>query len=228
MSLLGSDIEDLKSVFSKRQGAAQTNRFAVFMQPPQASLLNLDLDTAITGVLNGGLNAGAFINDPRDISLLCESCSLPGRSVVTTDYQNVKQSIKLPYSFINEDVTFTYILTGDYYMKKIFDKWLALAFNTDAYTMRYREEYTTDVRIAQLNKQNVPIYTVKLERAYPTSINAVMMDNTSENSIQKVTVNMTYENFVVESMLEAGAGVLGGLGKTIGATTGQIKSIIGL
>jgi hypothetical protein len=77
--------------------------------------------------------------------------------------------------------------------------------------MRYPETYTTDVRIAQLNKQNIPVYTVKLEKAYPTGINAITLDNTAESSIQKVTVNMTYENFVVEGFLDSVAGIAKGV-----------------
>lgn len=220
MSILGSEIDDLKGVFSKRQGAANTNRFMIFMQPPSASLLNLDVNAAITGVLGGGLSPAGFINDPRDVSLLCESCTLPGRAITTIEKQNVKHSVKVPYSFVNEDVTFTFILTGDYYMRKMFDNWLNLVFDTDKYEMRYPDTYTTDVRIAQLNKQNVPIYTVKLEKAFPTGINAINLDNTAENSIQKVTVNMTYEHFVVEGILDSVAGVgkslLGSVSNTFG------------
>ena len=207
MSILGSEIDDLKGVFSKRQGAAQTNRFMVFMQPPSASLFNLDVNAAITGAINGDLNLGGFINDPRDVSLLCESCTLPGRSITTIEKQNVKQAVKVPYSFLNEDVTFTFILTGDYYMRKMFDNWSNLVFDTNKYEMRYPESYTTDVRIAQLNKSNVPVYTVKLEKAYPTGINAIALDNTAENSIQKVIVNMTYENFIVEGFVDAVEGI---------------------
>jgi hypothetical protein len=207
MSILGSEIDDLKGVFSKRQGAAQTNRFMIFMQPPSASLFNLDVNAAITGAISGDINLGGFINDPRDVSLLCESCTLPGRSITTIEKQNVKQAVKVPYSFLNEDVTFTFILTGDYYMRKMFDNWSNLVFDTNKYEMRYPESYTTDVRIAQLNKQNVPVYTVKLEKAYPTTINAITLDNTAENSIQKVTVNMTYENFVVEGFVDAVSGI---------------------
>ena len=211
MSILGSEIDDLKSVFSKRQGPAQTNRFMIFMQPPAASLLNLDVNAAITGALSGNLSLGGFINDPRDVSLLCESCTLPGRGITTMEKQNVKQAVKVPYSFINEDVTFTFILTGDYYMRKMFDNWSDLVFDTKNYEMRYPETYTTDVRIAQLNKQNIPVYTVKLEKAYPTGINAITLDNTAESSIQKVTVNMTYENFVVEGFLDSVAGIAKGV-----------------
>jgi hypothetical protein len=205
-SLLGSSIDDLKSVFSKRQGPAQANRFMLFMIPPRASLLNIDVGAAISGALSGDLSLGSFFNDPRDVSVLCESCTLPGRSVLTQDVQREKQMIKVPYSFTNEDVTFTFLLTNDYYMRKMFDNWLGLAFNTKDYNLQYKDQYTTDVRIAQLNKKNIPTYIVKLENAYPTAINAITLDNTAENSIQKVTVNMTYENFVVENLVQAGLG----------------------
>ena len=210
MSILGSEIDDLKGVFSKRQGAANVNRFMIFMQPPSASLLNLNVNAAITGALSGNLSIGGFINDPRDVSLLCESCTLPGRAITTMEKQNVKQAVKVPYSFVNEDVTFTFILTGDYYMRKMFDNWLELVFDTNKYEMRYPDTYTTDIRIAQLNKQNIPVYTVKLEKAYPTTINAISLDNTAENSIQKVSVNVTYENFVVEGFLDSVTGIAKG------------------
>jgi len=227
MSILGGEIDDLKSVFSKRQGPAYTNRFMLFMTPPSASLLNLDAGAAITGVLNGGLNLGGFINDPRDISLLCESCTLPGRTISTIDYQNVKQAVKIPYSFINEDVTFTFILTGDYYMRKLFDNWMSMVFDTEKYQLRYKDTYTTDVRIAQLNKNNIPVYTVQLHNAYPTGINAITLDNTSESTIQKVTVNMTYETFVVEGMFDAAKGVMKGLAGTAANTLDQVAGGLG-
>lgn len=225
-SLLGSSIDDLKGVFSKRQGPAQANRFMIFMIPPRGSLLNLDVGAAISGALTGDLSVGSFFNDPRDVSLLCESCTLPGRSVLTLDVQREKQSIKVPYSFTNEDVTFTFLLTNDYYMRKMFDNWMGLAFNTKDYNLQYKDQYTTDVRIAQINKKNIPTYTVKLENAYPTAINAISLDNSADNSIQKVTVNMTYENFVVENVLEA---ALGAGKQLLGAgteTIGKLKSLI--
>ena len=227
MSILGSEIDDLKSVFNKRQGPALTNRFMVFMQPPSGSLLNLDVNAAITGAISGNLNAGGFINDPRDVSILCESCSLPGRTISTIDYQTTKQSVKIPYSFINEDVTFTFILTGDYYIRKMFDQWMSMVFDTQKYALKYRDTYTTDIRIAQLNKDNIPVYTVQLQKAYPTGINAITLDNTAESTIQKVSVNVTYENFVVEGLLDSAMGVGKSLLGSVGNTLGQVGGIAG-
>ena len=123
MSILGNSINDLKASISKHGGLAQTNRFAIYMQPPAASLLNLDLQGSIASAISGNFKFGSLINDPRDMSLLCESCTLPGRQITTIEYQSVRQSNKIPYGYFNEDVTFTYLLTQDYYIKKIFDKY---------------------------------------------------------------------------------------------------------
>lgn len=236
MSILGSEIDDLKSVFSKRQGPAFANRFMVFMTPPSGSLLNLDVGAAVTAgigaITGGGLknitnSLGGFVNDPRDISLLCESCTLPGRTITTMDYQTTKQVVKIPYSFINEDVSFTFLLTGDYYIRKMFDQWMDKTFDANKYQLKYKENYVSDVRIAQLNKNNIPVYTIQLHNAYPTGINAITLDNNSDNQIQRVTVTMTYENFVVEGLFDAAKGVMKGLAGSASNTLGQVAGGLG-
>ena len=42
-SILGKSINDMKATLVKHGGNAMQNRFAVYMQPPAASLLNIDL-----------------------------------------------------------------------------------------------------------------------------------------------------------------------------------------
>lgn len=230
---LGSNIDDFKGVFNKRQGPALQNRFMIFMTPPRGSLFNLDRDAAITGAigaLKNGFNAQSllgFVNDPRDISFLCESCQIPGRTVLTVDHTTTKQAVKIPYSFLNEDVQFTFILTGDYYIKKMFDKWISMAFDTQNYELQYRDQYTTNVKIMQLNKDNIPIYTVKLENAFPTSITSIALDNNAESTIQKVTINMTYDNFVVEDLVSAAKGVVGQVTETAKGAIEQVRGVAG-
>ena len=41
-------VDSIKGVFSKRGGAARQNRFAIFMTPPSQSLINLDLQGALS------------------------------------------------------------------------------------------------------------------------------------------------------------------------------------
>lgn len=218
MSLLGKTIGDIKSSIAKHGGVAHPNRFAVYMQPPAASLLNLDVQGSIINALSGNFKAGNLINDPRDMTILCESCSLPGRQIATLDYQSVRQSMKIPYGYFNEDVTFTFLLTNDYYIKKIFDRWTSAVIDFEQYRARYLEEYTTDVVVQQLNKENLPIYGVRLKRAYPITVNSIMLDNTAENAVQKLTVTMTFEDFIVEGGIKSAM-------SAVKTTIGGIKKI---
>lgn len=201
-SILGSKISDLKSSIVKHGGVARENRFAIYMTPPAGATLNLDLQNTIVSLISGTFKAANLYNDPRDMALLCESCTLPGRQILTADYQSIKQTQKLPYGFVNEDVTFTFLLTEDYYIKKIFDKWSQMVI-TDRYRMKYHNEYTTDVIIQQLNKENLPVYGVKLLKAYPVTFNPITLDNNSENTAQKYAVTMTFEDYIVEGSVSS-------------------------
>jgi hypothetical protein len=202
-TLLGKSINDIKGTIGKHGGVAMQNRFAVYMQPPAASLLNIDLQNIAVSLISGNFKASNLINDPRDIAFLCESCNMPGRQITTIDYQSNAHPEKIPYGFINEDVTFTFLLTQDYYIKKIFDKWSNMVINSEKYNVGYHNDYTTDVVIQQLNKKNLPVYGVVLQKAYPVTFSSITLDNTSENSIQKFSVTMAYENFKEEGALSS-------------------------
>tara|TARA_Y100000004_G_scaffold190997_1_gene249052 strand:+ start:613 stop:1296 length:684 start_codon:yes stop_codon:yes gene_type:complete len=213
-----STIEDFKATINKRRGLANQNRFAVIMQPPSASLLDFDLQSIGASLLSGTFSLGGLVNDPRDIALLCESCSLPGRNIESRDYQNVRQNLKKPTGIVIEPITFSFHLTNDMYMKKMFDKWTDIVFNRDSYTANYKSTYCTDVIIQQLNKENIPVYGVKLKNAWPENVAAVDLNNTSENTTQRITVTMNYDDFEVEGALSS---ALSGVKTAIGG----IKSL---
>jgi hypothetical protein len=195
-------IDNLKSTISKRGGLAKTNRFQVFFTPPQGSLLSAQ---GLLGALTSGGGLKSMINDPRDISMLCENVTLPGRQITTVDYIAEKQSVKIPYTFINEDVTCTFLLTNDYYMKTLFDAWLEQVFDTESYRAKFKKDFTTDVVIQQLNEKNVPVYGVRLENAFPTTVAGITLDNNSESAVQKINVTFSYDNYVPEGPLSSTA-----------------------
>ena len=209
-------VDSLKGIFSKRGGVARANRFAIFMTPPQQSLINLDLQGALSSALSGGFNPSSLLNDPRDLALLCESCSLPGLELTTLDYQTISFPIKLPNGYNAPDVEFTFLLTNDYYVKKMFDKWLNLIMPRENYQLSYRDEYATDVVVQQLNEENVPVYGMRLEKAFPISMTSVDLNQSSTDALQKITVTMTFENMKPEGAI---ASVLSGVGTTIGGFT---------
>jgi hypothetical protein len=190
-----SSIENLKSLISKKGGLAKANRFNVIFTPPKLSLFNFDGEQIISSLLTGQFNAKNMINDPRDISMLCDSVSMPGKQISTIDYQTVKQSIKIPYGTLHDDVNLTFLLTNDYYMKTVFDTWINSIVDVNKYCVSYKKDITCDVIIQQLDEQDVPIYGVKLEGAFPTTMNEIVLSNESTDTIQKLSVSFSYDTY---------------------------------
>jgi len=216
-------IDNLKATISKKGGVAFANRFQVFFQPPGAAtlknLLNTNPKSLVGDLAKNAISGGSpknIIPDPRDISILCESVNLPGRQISTVDYQADRQTIKIPYGIINEDVTMSFILTNDYYMKQLFDKWMSGIFDVENYRVGYKKDFVTDVVIQQLNKNNVPIYSVRLEDAFPVTMQSIQLDSNSENTIQKLNVTLSYENYVPEDIVDTAKSTLSTIGAGLG------------
>jgi len=197
------NIDNLKSTIAKKGGLAPSNRFNVIFAPPAVSLLNLNVENIIGSVISGNFNAGNLLNDPRDISILCKSVTLPGRTLSTFEHDHDRQQNKYPYTFIDEDVTMTFHLTNDYYMRNMLEQWQSGIFNTESYVAGFKNDYSVDVIIQQLNQKNIPVYGVKLEKAYPVSYESITLDNSSENAVNEMSVTFAYNKFVPEGPLSS-------------------------
>jgi len=200
-------IDNLKSVVAKKGGLARPNRFNVIFTPPSQSILNLDVGSIIGSVLSGNFEADNLINDPRDISLLCQSVTLPGRNISTFEHQDFKQSNKFPYTFIDDDVTISFLLTNDYYMRKMFDNWMSNIFSADSYIVGYKKNYAVDLIIQQLDQKNTPVYGTKLEKAFPTAIESTELSQDGQEVV-RMSVTFAYDKFVPEGPLSStGSGI---------------------
>ena len=202
------NIEDLKSTIAKKGGLAPSNRFNVIFAPPAVSLLNLNVENIIGSVISGNFNAGNLLNDPRDLSILCKSVTLPGRTLSTFEHDHDRQQNKYPYTFIDEDVTMTFHLTNDYYMRNMLEQWQSGIFNTESYVTGFKNDYSVDVIIQQLNQKNIPVYGVKLEKAYPVSYESITLDNSQENAVNEMSVTFAYNKFVPEGPLSSTGSVI--------------------
>ena len=168
-----SSLDSFKALISSRGGLARTNRFEIEMREP----------------------AGLGTQRSIDLSLLCETCTMPSRQIETTSFSPWRNAVKIPTGYVDEDVTFTFRLTNDYYVKEVFDKWLNSIVSGETYLAAYGEAYKTDVNIWQLNTTGERAYGVKLIEAYPVSINSINLDFNSDSTTQQVTAVFTYKTF---------------------------------
>lgn len=228
--MLPVDIDSLKSTIGRRGGLARSNRFAIYMSYPGGpGLLNFDPANLLSNALSGGdFDVKMLFNDPRDLFLLCESVQLPGRRIATMEQFHTHFSVKKPYSQIVDEVTFTFLLTNDYYIRKYFDSWQKkIVGDEQSPRIGYRNEYATDVTIQGLSASNdwIPGYQVKLINAYPIAVSAIELSNSSENSILQCSVTLTYDNWTDVGLFEGIADTIGLLGNSLRNTFSGIGGL---
>jgi len=200
---MAKSIDDFKATVTKRQGLAKTNRFLTIFTPPTQALVNLNPLDVVGRLANNTFNARSLISDPRDIAFLTESVQLPGRSLNTLDFAAEKETLKIPNGFIDDDVTMTFYLTNDYYMKDMMETWMSSIVDTENYTLGYKKNYQTDIVIQQLNSFDKNVYGVKLINAYPIAIGALALNNESENAFQRLQVTFAYDRYVPQNFIDS-------------------------
>lgn len=212
-----STVDNLKSTIGAHGGLARPNRFAVILTPPGgSSLFNIDIPGTAINLLSGGFNLKSLINDPRDIALLCESASIPGKTITSLDATTVRNTFKMPTGYSYEDVTCNFLLTNDYFVKNMFDKWHNAIIDPATYRINYEKNYKVDIIIQQLNSSNLPVYGVKLINAWPTVVNAIELNNGEESTYGRLSVTFNFEDIEPANGLKTG---LLGIKNQIGGIT---------
>jgi len=169
----------------KGTGLAKSSHFQVFIP-----LAPRDLDKT---VLNG-----------RTLSFRCESAELPGRQLVTQDSRIYGPVYKTPYQSVYQDITLTFLETGDFFVRRFFETWMNIIFNSVTNTMAYPNEYRSDILITQYD-MSLPsegadslatIATWQLVSAFPTAVNQMPVAWT-EDGFHRVSVTLAYEFYVI-------------------------------
>jgi len=205
MATLDANIDTFKAMMSRRSGLAQANRYAVFMNLP---LISINPGTILTNLISGNRNPLQLFNDPRDIGMLAEIVSLPGRTIQTAEYATNMKVRKMPQGYVSDDVTITFLLTGDMYIKNIMEQWQESLIDTSRKAQKYKKDGVSDMLIQTLNKDNNANYTIKLKNVFPTSVSQIDLGNNNENTITRVSVTFAYDDWTRDNVSGAllGAG----------------------
>jgi hypothetical protein len=173
-------IDLLKTAISKRAGLAKPSRFHVeFTLPP-------------------GIGSGTS-SDMTDLSIFCQSATIPTREINVEDYSTFRQSYKIPTGYKNVDVTCVFMLGNDMFPKNIFDSWLALTVDPTSYRIRFVEDYAATVNIYQLDESLNRIYGVQLNQAFPITVAPLDLDSNNTDQVHKLSVIFTYYDLLLLS-----------------------------
>lgn len=227
---LPAGIDTLKATIGRRGGLAKGNRFALYVTHPgkKPSLLNTDVEgilgNAARSVISGGsLSLGSFIEDPRDMYLLCESVTIPGRQITTQEHFVDIKAVKKPNGYLNEDVSLVFHITNDMYIWNFFNTWQQLIINPSGNrAVSFLNDIGSEVLIQVMgNTDYIPVKTIKLKNAFPTTLSAIELSNTAENQTLRCSIQLSYEDWEE-------VGTLDGFSNLAGRATDLISNSVNL
>ena len=177
-------LNDLLSTLHSDDGYAQPNRYEVVINGP---------------IRTGSSQADIFDKREREsnidrISLRAQAISLPGRVLSTTEDNNVygpNREVVDGVVYADEiDVQFQ---SGSGLEERVFfENWQKQAFNEKTWDLKYYNDYTGEIEIYILDKQDTRRYGVKLWEVFPKTINANALAYNSNNELFITEVGFTY------------------------------------
>lgn len=210
-------LDEIKSTIAAREGIARSNRFAVNISMP---LLDISLTNILTNVLQGNKLTNGMINNPKDLSILCESVTMPGVDIQTFDTAFGNKRTKLAQGYDQGDVQLTFLLTNDYFVKNFFDKWSNKVVNKQTGLVGYKSSYQSDVIVTQLDQNNFPLGGVKLYNAFPTVVQDIQLSNTADNDITRLSVTLAYDRALPQDSIQSGISTFGSILGSVGFNIG--------
>lgn len=160
----------------KTQGLARTNRFSVNIASP------------------------VIDEDLRMIHILCDSVSMPGISLNTTEQKVFGEVREIPIQPVYEPVTLTFYVDTNLGVKNMFEKWMNVIRDPQTRAFNYYSNYiaNTEIYVHRLDSDEDIVHKVTLYESYPKSLNAVQLDYGSKD-VMKYSVTMNYKWYETES-----------------------------
>lgn len=125
----GFSIEELKAQVSQSGGLAAANQFMI--QLPQ--LRNFKVDA-------------------RELNLMCTATALPGRQIMSMDYQIGTTMRKVANGYATTDLQLTFLVANNHVVRQYFEAWQAEAHDPVTKEVGYFEDYTKDVSISTVER----------------------------------------------------------------------------
>lgn len=160
----------------KSTGLAKTNRYRVTIATPALM--------------------PEFMNSGRLITLFCESTSLPGQVVATTEQRIMGETREFPYSKMFDNITLSFYIDNNFEVKGFFDNWLNSVSNTQNKITSYYKDYiapTVLIEVLPMDSE-VSTYSITLHEAYPKGISPIQLSADSRD-IAKIGVSLNYKYY---------------------------------
>jgi len=135
----------------------------------------------------------------QGIQLNCEAVSIPGHVMATKEHKTYGLKREYAYEKLYELITMSFYMSDKMHEFNFFNAWLNSMY--DKGRVSYYDDYKGTIEIFQLSgidpsdEEDLSIMmSVKLIDAYPKTISALALGHSLANTIQKMSVSITYRD----------------------------------
>ena len=179
MSVFG--IEKLKSTVSTLGGFAKGNRYNVIITPPSFLGGSTVLST---------------------LQFLCESVSLPTKSLASNAHDIYGPPIEIPYRETFTEAALSFILDDKFTVKRFFDDWQEKIIDPISGNVSYWNNFVATINITRLSNDATTFtdaadkYKIQLREAYPSAVGEIALGHTQGGEILRLSVTFKYRKWM--------------------------------
>lgn len=155
------------------KGAANPNRFLAELPPIRGS-----------GI------------DMREMQLLCNAVNLPGKQILSSDFQVGMKFEKIAYGYAVDDIRLSFYVLNDFKVKEYFERWADLSINFSRNELKFKNTYQKDMSVFHLDRMGNKISGCKLFEAFPTTLQPIEMGNQINDTVTEYSVELSYTSWM--------------------------------
>ena len=209
-------LNDIIAGFRSNEGYASPNKYEVIIHPPQLKSNNpLQQNMNVGDVAE--VAAGGQGGDMAKTSMRCDSVTLPGRTLNTTDDVNIHGPRRQVVNSVMyaDSVTLTFQSSSDATERVAFEKWQHRTFNPQTWQVGYYNHYVGAVDIYLLDQQMQRRYGLRLWEAFPKTLGDTALAYGTTNSLLIWSVDMNFRYWESLDINQKGPSLTDRIGQTL-------------
>ena len=166
--------------YVKTDGFALSSQFAVSINKPKK--LFTDGESLASGFTQ------------QNVLMLCERASIPGMTFLTSPVRTTGEIREVPYEKSFDPVQLVFLLDRNLQQKFWFDRWFDLIQADNTKIFQYPDDYTVDVNIYSIDRNNGQRLQTTLFQTFPKTIGMVDLDYNNKD-VARLPVVLSYKYF---------------------------------
>ena len=174
--------DTIKALLNAHGGIAYNNKYMVTINKPPAF----------------ELPGGAQMR--KRLSMLCDTVSLPTKSLATYEKQIHGPVKAMPYRMTFTEASMSFIMTDSMGEKKYFDAWQNRIIDQKTGNVGFLNDYVCDITIKKFSRsasgfEDTPTYEVILFDAWPSIVSEIQLSHSGGTEAMKLPVTFQFKKW---------------------------------